>query len=129
MKEWIAHNRFSNNEPVFPNKWRKQLSRFGVVHRLQLAVSKAVPLCPSLKKLRISPHTLRHTTAMHLLQSGVDITIIALWLGHESPATTHRYVEADLSMKESALEKLQGVATGNIRYKPEDSLIEFLEKL
>jgi integrase len=66
---------------------------------------------------------------MHLLQSGVDITIIALWLGHESPATTHRYVEADLAMKESALEKLQGVATGNIRYKPEDSLIEFLEKL
>jgi hypothetical protein len=52
-----------------------------------------------------------------------------LWLGHESPATTHRYVEADLAMKESALEKLQGVATGNIRYKPEDTLIEFLEKL
>jgi integrase len=66
---------------------------------------------------------------MHLLQSGVDITVIALWLGHESPATTHRYVEADLATKESALEKLQGVSTGDIRYKPEDSLIEFLEKL
>ena len=84
----------------------KPLSRFGVVQRLQIAVSKASPLCPSLKKLRISPHTIRHTTAMHLLQSGVDITVIALWLGHESPATTHKYVEADLTMKESALGKL-----------------------
>jgi len=129
MKEWIAHNRLSNDAPVFPNKQRKPLSRFGVVHRLQIAVSKASLLCPSLKKLRISPHTLRHTTAMHLLQSGVDITVIALWLGHESPATTHRYVEADLAMKENALGKLQGVSTGNIRYKPEDSLIEFLENL
>jgi site-specific recombinase XerD len=129
LKEWIDHNSICNDEVVFPNKQRKPLSRFGVVHRLQIAVSKASLLCPSLKKLRISPHTIRHTTAMHLLQSGVDITVIALWLGHESPATTHRYVEADLAMKESALEKLQGVSTGDIRYKPEDSLIEFLEKL
>jgi len=129
LKEWIAHNLLSNDAPVFPNKQRKPLSRFGVVQRLQIAVSKASPLCPSLKKLRISPHTIRHTTAMHLLQSGADITVIALWLGHESPATTHRYVEADLTMKESALGKLQGISTGSIRYKPEDSLIEFLEKV
>ena len=58
---------------------------------------------PQLAKRRLSPHTVRHTTAMHLLQSGVDITVIALWLGHESPVTTHHYVEADLAMKERAL--------------------------
>ena len=63
-------------------------------------------LLPSLRGRRISPHTLRHTTAMHLLQSGVDVTVIALWLGHESPATTHMYIEADLAMKKRALDKL-----------------------
>jgi integrase/recombinase XerD len=129
MKDWLSHNRLSSDSPVFPNKYGKQLSRFGVVHRLNVAVSKASLLCPSLKKLRVSPHTLRHTTAMHLLQSGVDITVIALWLGHESPATTHRYIEADLTMKEGALEKLQNIPTKNIRYKPKDSLIAFLENL
>ncbi len=62
---------------------------------------------PSLAERRISPHTIRHTTAMHLLQSGVDISVIALWLGHESPTTTHQYVEANLAMKEKALARLQ----------------------
>ena len=129
IKEWLSHNSLKNDSPVFPNKQGKPLTRFGVVKRLNVAVNKATQFCPSLGKCRISPHTLRHTTAMHLLQSGVDITVIALWLGHESPATTHRYVEADLSMKESALNKLQGILTDNMRYKPMDSLIEFLEKL
>jgi integrase/recombinase XerD len=67
---------------------------------------------------------------MHLLQSGVDITVIALWLGHESPATTHLYVEADLSMKERALKKLQDSSTKELhRYKPTDKLLEFLDSL
>jgi integrase/recombinase XerD len=70
------------------------MTRSGVAHRLRLAVKKASATCPSLRGRRISPHTLRHTTAMHLLQAGVDLTVIALWLGHESPTTTHRYVEA-----------------------------------
>ncbi len=66
---------------------------------------------------------------MHLLQAGVDITIIALWLGHESPATTHQYVEADLAMKEAALKKLQSPSTGKVRYRPTDELLAFLETL
>ena len=72
---------------------------------LQEAVQAAVKTCPSLAAKRVTPHVLRHTTAMHLLQSGVDITGIALWLGHESPETTHIYVEADLKTKEQALRK------------------------
>jgi site-specific recombinase XerD len=94
-----------------------------------LAVHEAAEQFPSLKKRQISPHTLRHTTAMHLLQSGVDITVIALWLGHESPATTHMYVEADLTMKEKALKKLQDPSLKSVRYQASDSILSFLESL
>jgi site-specific recombinase XerD len=66
---------------------------------------------------------------MHLLQSGVDITVIALWLGHESPATTHMYVEADLTMKQRALNRLQPAKTNSPRYRPPDQLMKFLESL
>jgi site-specific recombinase XerD len=66
---------------------------------------------------------------MHLLQSGVDITVIALWLGHESPATTHRYIEADLAMKERALATLQEPHTRSVRYRAPDSILAFLERL
>jgi hypothetical protein len=76
-----------------------------------------------------APHTFRHTTAMHLLQSGVDITVIALWLGHESPSTTHMYLEADLAMKERALGRLQPPTKSGTRYKPPDRLMQFLQSL
>jgi integrase len=66
---------------------------------------------------------------MHLLQSGVDMTVIALWLGHESPSTTHIYIEADLAMKERALARLQPPAKADIRYKPPDPLMQFLQGL
>jgi integrase/recombinase XerD len=72
---------------------------------------------------------LRHTTAMHLLQSGVEIAVIALWLGHESLDTTHMYIQADLKTKEQALEKLQPVEGGFPRFKPDDALLAFLSAL
>jgi integrase/recombinase XerD len=77
----------------------------------------------------LSPHTLRHSTAMHLLQSGVDITVIALWLGHESPTTTHQYVEADLAMKQKALSRLQDPNVAPRRFRAEDTLLNFLKTL
>ncbi len=83
----------------------------------------------TLKGLSITPHVFRHTTAMHLLQSGVDITVIALWLGHESPVTTHAYVEADLSMKENALRKMREPNQQATRYKPNAKLLQFLQGL
>ena len=79
------------------------MTRTGVTDRLKLAVATAAKRCPALAKRHISPHTVRHATAMHLLQAGVDLSVVALWLGHESTATTHMYVEADLTMKERAL--------------------------
>ena len=91
--------------------------------------SVATESCPELATRHISPHVIRHTTAMHLLQAGVDISVIALWLGHESPATTHQYVEADLAMKERALARLQEPETKLRRYRAPDSLIDFLRTL
>ena len=105
------------------------MARSNVTQRLELAVSIAAQHHPQLTRRSISPHTIRHTTAMHLLQSGVDIAVIALWLGHESPATTHMYLEADLSMKERALNKLQPTGANSGRYRPPDKLIKFLQSL
>ena len=76
------------------------MSRDGVDHLLQRAVATAAAACPSLGAKKVSPHVLRHSTAMHLFQAGVDMAVIALWLGHESLETTHVYVEADLATKE-----------------------------
>jgi site-specific recombinase XerD len=105
------------------------MTRSNVTQRLDLAVEGAAEHHPALCGRSISPHMIRHTTAMHLLQSGVDITVIALWLGHENTATTHMYVEADLSMKEQALRKLQPEETKLGRYRPRDQLMRFLEAL
>jgi site-specific recombinase XerD len=84
---------------------------------------------PSLAGRTISAHSLRHATAMHLLQSGMDISVIALWLGHESPTTTHQYVEADLAMKEKALSRLQDPKVAARRCRAEDALLDFLKTL
>ena len=105
------------------------MTRSNVTQRLALCVQAAGASQPHLLGRGISPHTIRHTTAMHLLQSGVDITVIALWLGHESPSTTHMYVEADLAMKERALSHLQPPGIAVSRYRPPDTLMHFLQSL
>jgi len=129
LKRWLLQLKSDSQEPLFPNRGGQPLSRSGVEYRLRLAIKKAAERFPSLEKRKVSPHTFRHTTAMHLLQSGVDITVIALWLGHESPITTHLYVEADLSMKEKALRKLQDPSLKSLRYQASDSILSFLESL
>ena len=129
LKRWLLQLKSDSHEPLFPSRGGRPLTRSGVEYRLRLAVKKSVEQFPSLEKRKISPHTLRHTTAMHLLQSGVDITVIALWLGHESPATTHLYVEADLTMKEKALKRLQDPSLKSVRYQASDSILSFLESL
>ncbi len=129
VREWMARVESGPDASLFPNRSGRPLSRSGVEVRLRSAVRTASDRCPSLRAKRISPHTLRHTTAMHLLQSGVDITVIALWLGHESLETTHHYVEADLAMKERAFAKLEELPPGKIRYRAGDKLLRFLEDL
>ena len=114
---------------LLPNRDGHPMTRTNVAQRVALAVAAATPGMPSLRDHRISPHTVRHTTAMHLLQSGESIDRIALWLGHESPTTTHHYTEANLAMKEKTLAKLQDPKTAPRRFKATDSLLEFLKTL
>jgi site-specific recombinase XerD len=130
IRAWQRH--YSTADPqaaLLPNRDGTMMSRSNVNQRLQLAVTRAAKSHPSLLKRHVSPHTIRHATAMHLLQSGVAFSVIALWLGHESMTTTHRYVEADLAMKEKALARLQPPNTRRHRYRPPDSLMRFLQAL
>lgn len=129
IKEWRRRADARPDAPLFPNRDGTTLSRSGVEKRLRAAVIVAAERCPSLRQRRISPHSIRRTTAMHLLQSGVDITVIALWLGHESPATTHLYLEADLSMKEQALKRVAEPPRKSRRFRPSDHLLAFLDGL
>jgi integrase/recombinase XerD len=129
LRRWIAANHLHQEHPLFANARGAAMTRSGVEKRLQEAVRKASKACPSLRTKRISPHTLRRTTAMHLLQSGVDITLIAMWLGHESIETTHLYITANLELKEEALKKLHPPSGGTFRFRPDDDLLKFLRSL
>jgi len=130
IRGWLRLNPTLRGEAaLLPNRDGQAMSRSNVAQRLDLAVSRASVEQPSLLKKRVSPHTLRHTSAMHLLQAGVPFNVIALWLGHESATTTHRYVEADLAMKEKALGRLEAPDTRMRRYQAPDSLMRFLQAL
>ena len=129
LRRWIERMQATDRAPVFPNRWGKPLTRSGVDKRLRAIVTVASTKCPSLIGRRISAHTMRHSTAMHMLKAGVDITSLALWLGHASPTTTHGYVEADLAMKEKALGKLEPLSGSSTRFRPSDRLLAFLEGL
>jgi len=129
IKRWLPHIGSSPDQRLFPNRSGQAMTRSNVTDRLQLAVQSAAVQCPQLLLHPISPHVIRHSTAQHLLQSGVDLNVIALWLGHESPATTHMYMQADLTMKEQALNTLQPPHTKAMRYRPPDRLLQFLESL
>ena len=130
IRVWLTLNsQFDATSPLLPNRNGYTMTRNNVIQRLTLAVQAATAANPGLAKRHISPHTIRHTTAMHLLQAGVDISVIALWLGHESPTTTHCYIEADLAMKERALARLHEPEEKIQRYSAPDSLLDFLRTL
>jgi len=114
---------------AFPNARGTALSRDGVDYILQHAVERSVTACPSLANKHVTPHLIRHTSGMHLLQAGVDITVIALWLGHESTQTTHGYLEADLALKEQALSKVASAGQKTKRFRADDDLLRFLSSL
>lgn len=130
IRAWLRLNpQLQAESTLLPNRDGHTMTRCNVGQRLDLAVARAAASLPSLANKRVSPHTLRHTTGMHLLQSGVPFNVIALWLGHESINTTHRYVEADLAMKEKALARLEPPETRMQRFRAPDSLIRFLQTL
>jgi site-specific recombinase XerD len=119
------------DRPVFLSRRGSPLTRFGIGNLIEKYAQRASVSAPSLEKKRITPHVLRHTTAMHLLQSGVDINVIRSWLGHVNLATTHRYVEIDLAMKRKALEScelmLDILPKG--RWQPAPDILTWLEAL
>jgi site-specific recombinase XerD len=129
LQQWFREREVGTDAVVFPTARGTPLSSDALDYLFQQAVRHAGEACPSLLSKRITPHLVRHTTAMHLLQAGVDITVIALWLGHESIETTHIYLEADLALKERALEKVTPVQGAVKRFKADDALLAFLAKL
>lgn len=129
LAKWIHRIGTGVGSPLFPSRRGDRLTRSGVRTRLDAATTGARKTCKGLRDRRVYPHLLRHTTAMHLLQSGVDMTVIALWLGHESTATTHMYVEADLTMKKRAIEKVEKPIQAGRKYQPSDRVLAFLDTL
>jgi integrase/recombinase XerD len=127
LKAWFRELASSSSPLAFPSARGLRLSRNGVAYLLKRAAACAT--CSSLGSKRIHPHAVRHTTGAHLLQSGVDISVIALWLGHESIETTHIYVEADLATKERALQKLAPAGALVKRFTPDDRVLAFLATL
>lgn len=129
MKVWLQERGGSENDIVFPSARGRQLSPDGVQYLLAKHVVRACKTCSSLKEKRVSPHVLRHTAAMELLHSGVDHCVIALWLGHESPETTHIYLQADMALKEKILAKTKPLNVKAGRFRPGDKLLQFLNSL
>ena len=105
------------------------MTRSGVAQRLKLAVKQAASTRSTLPPARISPHTIRHTTAMHLLQSGVELSVIAMWLGHESTQTTHQYLDADLESKNRALACLEAPRAYRRPRPATNGVVQFLKGL
>ena len=129
LKSWLAERQGQPADPLFPGPSGQRLSRDAVERRVKLCHQRAAAGCPSLSAKRVSAHTLRHTAAMRLLLAGVDITVIALWLGHESISSTQAYLHADMQQKQEAIEKTAPPGSKQARYRPPDPLLEFLENL
>lgn len=129
LHSWLLEHDRPPTDPLFPNRQGTPLSRDAIEHLVTKHATNAANTCPSLTNKTVSPHVLRHTSAMRLLQAGVDTTVIALWLGHESVETTQIYIHADLTLKEKAIARTKPPTISSGRYKPPDELVAFLNEL
>jgi site-specific recombinase XerD len=129
LRAWLREYHGQPSAPLFPNARGHPMSRDGVEYLLARHVTKARLTCPSLRPKRVSPHVLRHSLAMDLLQHGVDRSVIALWLGHESIETTQVYLHANLALKQAALAKTSPLQAKPGCYRPSDKLLAFLQSL
>jgi integrase/recombinase XerD len=128
LRAWLGERGGAPTDPVFPGPAGRPLGR-DAVRKLVVKYAHAAASCPSLAAKHVGVHTLRHTCAMNLLQSGVDLATIALWLGHEDLRTVQVYLHADLALKERALARTAPPGTSPGRYRPPDPLLAFLESL
>jgi integrase/recombinase XerD len=129
LKSWLRQLHGLPDSPLIPNARRNPMTRAGVAQRLRLAVRRAASKQSELRSIRISPHTIRHTTAMHMLQSGVDLSVIAMWLGHETTQTTHQYLDADLESKRRVLDCLEPPRIRKATRSTAKGIVDFLKGL
>ncbi|MBI4318743.1 MAG: site-specific integrase [Chloroflexi bacterium] len=129
VEAWLRERRGAPDAPAFPSIRGGALSRDSVEHLVSKHAATAQRNCPSLMHKNVTPHVLRHTAAMELLRAGVDRSVIALWLGHESMETTQMYLHADVHMKERALARTNPLGVEPGRFRPDDALLAFLEGL
>jgi len=129
LRQWLTERNGGPDTPLFPTRTGKRLSRDAVAQRLATHYATAVLVCTSLQTKNVSPHTLRHTAAMTLLQAGVDSTVIALWLGHADVRSTSAYLQADMTIKQRALDLTTPTSSPPGRYQAPDALMAFLENM
>jgi integrase/recombinase XerD len=129
LREWLKERTGQPDQPLFPTSLGRALSRDAIALMVAKHTTVASRNCPTLKNKKVSPHVLRHTAAMSLLRAGVDSTVIALWLGHESVEATQIYLHADMAIKERALARTTPPNSTPGRYRPPDNLLAFLEGL
>jgi len=129
LTAWISRQACEPANHIFPSSRGTSLSSDALQRLVARHADSAAAKCPSLKGRTVTPHTLRHTAAMDLLRRGVDLSVIALWLGHESTETTQIYLHADMKMKEQALAHASASGVVPERFRPKDGLLAFLEGL
>jgi len=129
LRRWLKDNRWPPEAPLLPNRFGQRLSRAGAAYQLQQLVRRASAKLPALKQRQVSPHLFRHSTAMALLEAKVPTEVIALYLGHESPKTTHLYVEASLAMKKEALAKVDPPQAKGSGFRLKEDVLHFLDNL
>jgi len=129
LKAWLTERAGTPTDPLFPTTTGKHLSRDAIERRLARHLATAAETCPSIKTKHITMHTLRHTAAMRLLLAGNDVTVIALWLGHEQISTTNIYLHADMTHKRQAIDRTKPLDAKPGRYRPPDTLLKFLQDL
>ncbi|MGH4007837.1 MAG: tyrosine-type recombinase/integrase [Pseudonocardiaceae bacterium] len=129
LRTWMTEHAAAPSDPLFVTTRKGPLSLDALAQRIAVHAAAAATSCPSLASKNVTPHVLRHTAAMRLLHAGVDTTVIALWLGHVDVTTTRIYLDADLEIKQQALDRTTPTQIAPGRYEPPDSLITFLEGL
>jgi site-specific recombinase XerD len=129
LRVWLRERDGCVDDPLFPSRAGRRLTDDAIARRLAIYAAVAASQCPSLARKKLTPHVLRHTNAMALLHAGVDVAVIALWLGHADSRSTQVYLHADLTIKERALARTTPVASKPGRYRAPDNLLAFLESL
>jgi site-specific recombinase XerD len=129
LRVWMAERAGRRDEPLFPTRTGRRLSIDAVQRLVRKHADTAADRCPSIQPEQLHPHTLRHSCAMSLLHAGVDTAVIALWLGHADIRSTNIYLHADMTIKQRALERAAPASAAPGRFRPNDTLLAFLERL